>query len=149
VSVELLVDRVAIALNYVAKVIDALGVVVIQRVFHMPSLGEEISKVYAISNASLVGLDVLWKVVIVVIDVAVVVGWLVVTNVIVANVVFVIAAIVIAIVMALTVVVVQVAFAVFIRAERNFLSVGVSQLGVVRSLEGLVVMEGLDFWKVV
>jgi len=49
--------------------------------------------------------------------------------------VFVIAAIVITIVIALTVVVVQVAFAVFIRAERNFLTVGVSQLGVVRSLQ--------------
>jgi hypothetical protein len=38
VSVELLVDRVAIALNYVPKVTDALGVVVIQRVFHLSFL---------------------------------------------------------------------------------------------------------------
>jgi len=55
--------------------------------------------------------------------------------VVVANVVFVIAAVVITIVIALAVVGVQVAFAVFIGAERNFLSVGVSQLGVVRSLQ--------------
>lgn len=120
-----------------------------QRVPHPYTYREEKSEVDAISDALFVGLYILWIVVVIVNGIAVVVAWLVVTSVVVTSVVFVIAAVVITVVRVLAVVVVEIAFAVFVGAEWNFLSVGVSQVGVVSSLRRrakITLTEVLRLW---
>jgi hypothetical protein len=97
--------------------------------------GEEESDVNGIPDAALKRLYILWKVIVVVIGIAVVVAGLVVAGEVVASVVFLIAAIVVTIVIALAVVVVRVALAVLVGTHRYFLSVGVPQVGIVRCLE--------------